>query len=433
MADEWRFSQCFGEKVEELTEADILSAVEFDDTGEFLATGDKGGRIVLFKRGTDGRSGAGAGGESLIYNFYADFQSHEAEFDYLKSLEIEEKINRIRWCPSSFNSQFLLSTNDKTVKLWKIRDREARAASVMRPTAAMTDGAAAASQLRLPTVEAQPAGVVATPRRVYANAHAYHINSIALNSDGETFFSADDLRINLWNLGISDQSFTIVDIKPANMEELTEVITAAEFHPSHCNVLIYSSSKGTIRLADMRASALCDNHTKLFEEEEDAVQKSFFSEIIASISDVKFSPDGRYIISRDYMTLKLWDVNMENRPVKTIPIHDVLRPKLCELYENDCIFDKFECAVSPDGNSVVTGSYDHNFHIFDRFGKSNTVIEATQVPNKRRMKVPRGAKRSGREDANSIDFAKKMLHLAWHPTQNLIAACAMNNLYIYSA
>ena len=28
---------------------------------------------------------------------------------------------------------------------------------------------------------------------------------------------------------ITDQSFNIVDIKPANMEELTEVITASEF------------------------------------------------------------------------------------------------------------------------------------------------------------------------------------------------------------
>lgn len=54
----------------------------------------------------------------------------------------------------------------------------------------------------------------------------------------------------------------IVDIKPANMEELTEVITSAEFHPQHCNIFMYSSSKGTIKLADMRQSALCDNHAK---------------------------------------------------------------------------------------------------------------------------------------------------------------------------
>jgi len=41
------------------------------------------------------------------------------------------------------------------------------------------------------------------------------------SSDGETFISADDLRINLWNLEISNQSFNIVDVKPANMEDLT--------------------------------------------------------------------------------------------------------------------------------------------------------------------------------------------------------------------
>ena len=29
------------------------------------------------------------------YKFYTEFQSHEPEFDYLKSLEIEEKINKI--------------------------------------------------------------------------------------------------------------------------------------------------------------------------------------------------------------------------------------------------------------------------------------------------------------------------------------------------
>ena len=54
----------------------------------------------------------------------------------------------------------------------------------------------------------------------------------------------------------------IVDIKPANMEELTEVITAAQFHPISCHLLIYSSSKGTIRLCDMREKALCDEHAK---------------------------------------------------------------------------------------------------------------------------------------------------------------------------
>lgn len=67
-------------------------------------------------------------------------------------------------------------------------------------------------------------------KRMYANAHTYHINSISVNSDQQTFLSADDLRINLWNLEVTDQSFNIVDIKPANMEDLTEVSIVMEPH-----------------------------------------------------------------------------------------------------------------------------------------------------------------------------------------------------------
>ena len=36
--------------------------------------------------------------------------------------------------------------------------------------------------------------VEASPRRIFANAHTYHINSISINSDCETYLSADDLR-----------------------------------------------------------------------------------------------------------------------------------------------------------------------------------------------------------------------------------------------
>ena len=72
--------------------------------------------------------------------------------------------------------------------------------------------------------------------RTYANAHTYHINSISMSSDRETFLSADDLRINLWHLDISSCSFNILDIKPAKMEDLTEVLPplAERLHSYDC-------------------------------------------------------------------------------------------------------------------------------------------------------------------------------------------------------
>ncbi len=80
----------------------------------------------------------------------------------------------------------------------------------------------------------------------------------------------------------------MIDIKPDNMEELTEVITAVQFHPQHCNILAYSSSRGAIKICDTRSAALCSTYAKVYQEPVSAsINKSFISDILNSISDVK--------------------------------------------------------------------------------------------------------------------------------------------------
>ena len=120
------------------------------------------------------------------------------------------------------------------------------------------------------------------------------------------------------------------------------------------------------------------------------------------------------------MTLKLWDLNMDAGPVQTYSVHESLRGKvraapvgccraaggateatrapawcaggrrarrcsggappgcnhadcnharwplpkplqLCDLYESDCIFDKFDAAMSGDGRYFATGTYSNFF------------------------------------------------------------------------
>jgi serine/threonine-protein phosphatase 2A regulatory subunit B len=428
----WKFAQCFGDKgeVEEVTEADIISAVEFDETGDYLATGDKGGRVVLFERNE--------GKKTCEYKFFTEFQSHEPEFDYLKSLEIEEKINKIRWCKRQNSAHFLLSTNDRTVKLWKIFEKSIKVVSEnnLLDSTAPPQTPFSQKSLRLPKLIHHDSMIAAVPRKIYQNAHGYHINAISVNSDGETYLSADDLRINLWNLNISDQSFNIVDNKPVNLEELTEVITTAEFHPLNCNQFAYSNSKGSIKLIDMRVSALCDSYSKLFDEEEDVQNKSFFSEIVSSISDLKFSPDGRYILSREYLTLKIWDMHMESKPIQTIPIHDHLRPKLCDLYENDCIFDRFECTFSGNGSQALTASYNNFFYIWDIRSRTDTILQADKSAFKAKKS---GSKKSGKKNRreeyanlDALDLHKKILHASWHPRENTSALAATNNLFLFT-
>lgn len=101
--------------------------------------------------------------------------------------------------------------SDKTIKLWKVFERSLKVVSESnhRIGEQQISPPINPAFLKLPKMSAHDNTITAVPRKVYANAHAYHINSISINSDGETYISADDLRINLWNMDISDQSFSV--------------------------------------------------------------------------------------------------------------------------------------------------------------------------------------------------------------------------------
>lgn len=59
-------------------------------------------------------------------------------------------------------------------------------------------------------------------------------------------------------------------------------------------------------------------------------------------------------------------------------MHEYLRSKLCSLYENDCIFDKFECCWSGNDSAIMTGSYNNFFRVFDRTTKRDLTLEAAR-------------------------------------------------------
>ena len=54
---------------------------------------------------------------------------------------------------------------------------------------------------------------------------------------------------------------------------------------------------------------------------------------------------------------------------------DYLDKKLCDFYENECIFDKFDINVSPVSDFVVTGAYNSSVHAIDTEGRWNNTIE----------------------------------------------------------
>lgn len=95
---------------------------------------------------------------------------------------------------------------------------------------------------------------------------------------------------------------------------------------------------------------------------------------------------------------------------------------------------------------MLTGSYKNNFHIFDKNGKTHTIIEATRTPKKRKSSllsrannvvaaaVSKQTPAKKKDEAfEPQDFQKKVLHMTSHPQENTIAVAAVNSLYIFSA
>jgi serine/threonine-protein phosphatase 2A regulatory subunit B len=336
-------------------------------------------------------------------------------------------------------------------------------------------------------------------RASYANAHVYNINSVSIHQDGQSFLSADDLRVNIWNLEDSSRCFNLVDLKPESMEELSEVVTCAAYHPTDSSLLCYATSRGAACVIDTRMRSLVDKNTVLkieasgarsfgprddrsvvlhcdsLHDSQDAraqqnspasqlsrlaaassavasasstaplsVEKStsFFSEMITSVSDVKVSQDGRYLFTRDFMTIKMWDLVAPQRrkaePVLSIDIHEYLQPKLTHLYENDAIFDRFGMALSPDGQKVLTGSYGNQFHVFDtRSGARMHHCDVSAAVVRKERGGGSGASPSARgktgPPTKDMDLDKKVLSCAWGPDGTTVSVAGHAGLYLYKA
>lgn len=231
-------------------------------------------------------------------------------------------------------------------------------------------------------------------------------------------------------------------------------------------MFIYSTSRGNLRLCDLRDSALCDQSSQTFGARDGSGSSGFFDEIISSITDVKFSPCGTFILARDYLNTLVWDMRMDSGPLLTLPIHDHIRPRLCELYENDAVFDKFECSFNHDGSSIISGSYSNFMKVcrvnsalkgdsdsspdqMDLIHADKSIFRNPAALKRNKSSMSTASSSIGASKSNSAtlkkstswddftnlastDFSKKLLHFSAHPRENSVAIASCSNLFIFS-
>lgn len=181
----------------------------------------------------------------------------------------------------------------------------------------------------------------------------------------------------------------MVDMKPKSMEELDEIVTHCEFHPNNASVFLYATSKGLLHICDFRAAASFQTNSSLRFEVGLGQKKNAFSELINSLSFAKFLPAfPHHIVSRDYLSVKLWDVRQTKNPLTSIAVCDYIEKNLLSLYEEDFIYDKFFLDVSPCSGYVVTGSYNRSAHVLDLSASYNLALPCNFDAKRAKLLAP---------------------------------------------
>lgn len=113
----------------------------------------------------------------------------------MKSIDVEEKINVLEWLPQQNNNLFILTSNDKTIKLWKISHKVVKKSEPFTLRKSINK-----ENISVPKLKLVDQGLCPNLKRSYANLHAHHVNSVSVSLNGEHFISSDDLAVYLWDL-----------------------------------------------------------------------------------------------------------------------------------------------------------------------------------------------------------------------------------------
>jgi len=124
--------------------------------------------------------------------------------------------------------------------------------------------------------------------------------------------------------------------------------------------------------------------------------------------------------------MKIWDKRKEQEPLNIVSVHDFIRPKICDLYTCDAIFDKFGCSISSNDRYIVTGSYNDIFTIYNRKKKKPITLNASRLNSDGNYSFS-----LNNFDTNKLNFNQKVLTTAWHPNQNFLAIGG-EKLYIFN-
>lgn len=246
----------------------------------------------------------------------------QPEFDYLDNEDIKERTVSVEQGINGGVSDIVYAANEKSIKTLCMRNT-ASTMDILKGRFSPEYSVREESSCR--------------------NVHSYVINSLSLNTSGDSMLSSDFIKINLWKTARMEQFYNLMDIKPKLFGGSVFVINTAKFSPFQENIFVCSTSNGDISLHDVDSSP---NSQCVLSMKNTAINT------VRSVFDVSFVTQDM-LVSRSLNTVSLFDTRNFTQPVFTKElITDVREQSL--LNSSEAIYQTFH--ITNDGMSAYTGS-----------------------------------------------------------------------------
>ncbi|EAX82803.1 hypothetical protein TVAG_481490 [Trichomonas vaginalis G3] len=380
---------------------DTISVLAFSQNGQFLASGDQAGRVVIFQL----QPPRNANGKTVV-SFVNQVHAHKNQFDYFRSELAEPKINSLSWVKSNSLNPLLLTCNSHEAKLWRMNQ-------AAKPTWGPLDTTLSADQFTLPSPRQIEIKYTTEHVKTFTDIHTEYLIDVQTLSDQKSFVMVDVGCVKLWDMERSVESVSLFRVPQQNVE-----LTASAVTPTLPSAILIADDAGFAKIIDMRQQAEDPSPSLTFNIKQHTNPKRSVSgcEYVGSVA---FSNDGINIVTRTFGEAQVWDVRNPSAPAAQCDVQWF--PGQMEWLANDeYTKDIFRTCFTPSGK-VVTGNYSADFISWD--WKTNEINRHKAVS----ARTPRTPQDPGR------DFSKRVTVCEAHPRHEIVAVVSTAALYLFNA
>ena len=365
-----------------LRDEDTLDQLSFSGCDRYVASGDHGGRISVYRIKETNRAR-----NPLSFSLAAKVQAFTTKYEATRESPANPKVTSLQWLPRVDHNPLFLAANHCEVRLFRVG-----------VVSKAIWGKSGESLFPAPTktVDSYSVNKVA----LFRDDNSGDIAKILCLADQTSFVAVDSGGARLWNIEHPKAPFVLFDNHAYE-------VTAAGLNPASPSVFAFADASGSVKTFDMGASRV----TAVF----DTAQFCVPTYADPAVTSVKYEPSGNLFAVRNFSHLQVWDARMSERPLAVQEVQ--WSPSRGDYARSgDTAHDAFGSLFTKSG-SIYSGLFGQCFVAWDW---KNSVITNH-----------RASRRSTGPPEAAVDFTKKVSRIVSNQAGNVIGVASTASIFFY--